>query len=1751
MFSRIKTAFSPSALHGPQGSGSVRQAQQGQGSIAQQNARPRQSGGGTLAGTAREQGTPTSEGLHQQSAPRSTGRSRFQAFSRLPLFQRHQVARAPAHEGIAPAPLAAGEQHEMDLLSVAIPHEDDGWLQQGFQEGLAALHARPANDPIQPPDVPVPPPAEDGMPAVPIADTSPMAIRLDSQRNVLISAPESRDAQRTLVRQTLGNDKMRFQSVAGSADLQQHTLLDDSGKLLSLHSSPGSLIGLANSKANPEWRREETPGSSVPKRRAPVVTDHALTLSADESTVQITRTGAAGGAAQQVKLPDAAVLSQLTGVHQQPSASGATDYRLHNNKLYQLTSQEEGWKQVDHPLLDKEKDQASLTRQGDNALYLIHDDHHLHNLTTQTQSPRFEDKISKASVAADGQTLVLLSDDESKQQSLKWLPQPDSPAESHRALGILPRGTSLAALAQSDRHVIAASHQGRLLVASRPGEQGATLDFAAEDNQTLRNQLHQQIADVVGDRFHVEGIISGEGNQLHALVKDGMDRQHTIALNLDPLHPQPRSNWNLSDSLVMDFQKGLPQIAPGRADIVDIGSGGKLTLHDGKVHFFNETTQGWERSEVKADRLHAGQDGQAWVMKDHVLMRLKVNLSSNKINFDQNAFALHQVKKSVSEDLAMPGLDKNKKTLASAVLDSGRYLTLGENGDVHFHHVDSESRRHKKMGQTLSREALNQAMNHPANSIPEPAGGTEDHKLTDLALGPDNQLFLLSDKGKLFSLPQQSWQNGRLDNLREERLPALPVSDEAEEAGAAKPLKLHGNQKGALLLETDDKRLLAMGQKGEWRPVSSAISPGMGQQDNLADLHFERLSAATRDSRLGKTGLTFKREVNTFGQSGHDGHKVHTPFRTRLSTFVFRPTLETPRPLKNMANLIQHAHGGRQGLTPVYQQQSQQMAELKEHLQRFQATGALPVDLPLSQKLSALEAKTAPPEWLGEMQKFNATLADSAAHQASLLQRQYGKQPGAMKQQLNRLTSGMNFARTYQDDLTAKLNQLFSLHPCGEGNHAQSALAALHNDGVRLSHQKPSDEIPIGLHRDKHDPMGLVKSRLILDGLTNAKLHDLAGRLSTAMELEGDPRESALAELGEEFRSLRDRQWEENPIKQVTSQGFTGNDRLEANYDAIKSMTKAFTKENHGMNVTTRTVMQADDQKMLARRMEGTVLSMEKGESISFSRAYGAATTISGMPGTQIVAGVGGRGSLDRGYSMTLTRGEGGINVSFGRDGSGGVTAFSGFGYNLLAGINQDPAHDVHIDGERDLLPAVRLGGMVSATPLDLKKQNSVSFDITEAELPEFIDGLTEGSLNPLALLNRGINHSVTHGEVMNVSLDANIAALASAGIPITNKDEKETPASFRVGGGIYAGVNLLSGTRERGSTSKEESTSVSRSNNRPRGLNKASVGANLSLPIGVLIKSDSGRLPLFAGTSASLQLSLDNRTKQSLSLETKNARHLEPVHIDKLMESLGKNFSDPASAALMAGLKDKTDEEGATVLTPREKLTQLDAHFTERDRATMSNGQQAALRDLDKHVRQQSAADQGKKLLQSGQYQTTYANLSKVDSLGLWHQLSHLLDGKLNASNATKIRELMGHDLQLQSLIATLQDNVSTDATVTLELKDDARERLEKRWLEQGNSQQEMISELTNRENLRIKSIAFNKSQTKTDGFATPAFLLGGSNNASVSMKRSLGKINFSYGENQDSPTQYSLEGRIAKASTELASALQQGQENHFVLKG
>ncbi|WP_034946191.1 AvrE-family type 3 secretion system effector [Erwinia oleae] len=1654
------------------------------------------------------------------SGETSTASLRSEDGASLRRFASSQREASPVNSERNGSRSVASSQRASSEVSTAAPNSEDGIELRRFGS-------------------PRPPVTQAAMPR----NEAAVKLRLDEGKATLLRGPAIRVE---LLKQTIGRDKQHYQDIASSSDNQQHILLEDSGRLLAVHSSTDALTGVASSKIEGKWQRTPTPGLASSRSTQRGATDHTLKLSNDNNQVEVSQKGVHTRVPAKMKLPDAAILSQLTGVYAQQD--GKQSWRIHDKKAYQMAPGGEAWKVATPPGLEADKDIAQLSRQGDNQLYCVHDSTRLCNLETHIHSEKMDDKIGKAAVAPDGKALLLLKNETTHKQSLTLLPRLDAPANMHQTLTVKPADIELAAIVQDQSHVFAADYQGKLRVASHADESGE-LKFSEGEALTLQNRLNNQIKNVVGDTFHVEDVVHGDDRQLHVIVKDRQDRKHAIALN----HPHDirhvPSTWNLSDSMVMDFQKGLPQLKPEPQDTVSVGQGGLVTLHDDKIHFFNDTTQNWEATEVKAKAVRCGQDGQAWIRTEsNELKRLKMNFTSNKINAEQNAFALSQVKKSFSEDLAMAGLDKNLELVAIGALDNGRFAALEENGNLHIRHVNADNRRDRQAPVDINHQSLQQAMIGAETRGSKKQGPVEAHKAKDMAIGTDNSLFLLSDKGKIFSVAQADWLKGDLSKMKMEALPAKIGNNANLEDTIAD--KFIVNQRNRLLAKTTDGKLIACERDNDkkttkWKEINEKDIFPAGDGKNYARKYYDRISSATPEGRVGTSGLTYKQEVNTFGQTGHDGYKVHTPFRTRLNTFVFRPVVHG-RPVKNMVDLMQHSYGGRQGLNAIYQEQGKQLNALEHHLahppRRID-------DQPLDEQISALSIAGAP-AWLAEVQSFSTVLAESAARHATQLKDHYGQDKNEVSKGFTAMTNHLNPASTRNGELTDKLTRLFGEYPASNKKHAHAALNTLHTKNVKLSHQKAGN-VPLGLHRDKYDETGLIKSRLILDGVTSAKLHDLTFRVGEAMKKQGEAKTKELASLEKEFTALRDNGWMDNPITRITRQGFGDNDRLEANYDAMKTMMRAFSEENHAVSVTARTVTRSANNTELAENLRKTILSMEKDESISFSRAYGVTSTVTGVPsipGNEVFVGVGGRGSLDRGYNLSLTRSEGGINVSFGRDGGGSVTVIGGAGYNILT--DHMKSHPVHIDSKRELSPGVRFGGGISVTPLDLKKQNGVSFEITEAEFPAFIQGLAEGKLDPLSLLDRGINHSVRHGNVMSVSLDANLAGMASVGLPFTSKAEKETPASFRAGLGGYMSANLAYASRERESSRKEDGNAKGRSNNHLQAFNRGAIGGNFALPTGVIIQNDKGRMPVFSGPAASIQRSVDSTTRHNLSMGTKVPRPLAGTDMDKLTESMGKSFTDPKTAKLMEDLKDPKKDEDKTAMTPKQKLDRLDAHFTPRNYDSRNNAQRGALRDLDKHIRQQKAWEEGNLLLDSGEHKVTFSNMNKVTGDSLKDNLAKLLGGLLASEAVEKVIQLAENDERLKETLSSLKDNTSATAVVTLEMKDDARDDLEDRLLNGGKVPDDLSQELVDYSKMRVKSIDFTKTQTKSDGFATPAFLLGGSNSASVAMKRSLGKISFSYGKDQDLPTGYTLDGRIAKINDRLADTLRQAQQADFVLR-
>lgn len=413
-----------------------------------------------------------------------------------------------------------------------------------------------------------------------------------------------------------------------------------------------------------------------------------------------------------------------------------------------------------------------------------------------------------------------------------------------------------------------------------------------------------------------------------------------------------------------------------------------------------------------------------------------------------------------------------------------------------------------------------------------------------------------------------------------------------------------------------------------------------------------------------------------------------------------------------------------------------------------------------------------------------------------------------------------------------------------------------------------------------------------------------------------------------------------------------------------------------------------------------------------------------------------------------------------------------------------------HLLGNHKLSPVMRFG---ASLPLNLQRQsqNSMTFSLSDNELPQFLPQLTTNQLRPMDMLDKAIDHKVKNGNVWNLSLDIEASAQASIGLLMANKSETTNFTSARLGVGLSAGVNLLHGQRERNDAHNEEGSKVSHSDNRVCYLNQSNLDARLMVPVGVSSKAEHARVPIMATGALAVRYTFDGRTQKKINIELAEPQTLDHTHIDKIAESLGLAFTSSAD-----GRKLSTVQGSAGDSSPQARLAELSEHFLSHllGGKTLNNSQHAAIRDLQKLIHQREAMDNKVPLPGALEYQSTYNNLAKVDSNSLPHWIHDAFRFEMQDDNhANRIGAMMTQAPSLAGLIRQMQLSTDTKAEVTLELKDEARSRLVEKWL-YGNIQ------LQDRSNMRIKSIAFVESKAKGDGITSRPFLIGGS---SVSIEK------------------------------------------------
>jgi len=1570
-------------------------------------------------------------------------------------------------------------------------------------------------------------------------------ISLSEEGRVNIQGDNHSESLAIILNKTVAHDKARYQTIASSEDGCSHALLDKSGRLLALTRQNGAFTGITNSKIRQECNQKRSSLSSFHVIRKPslrFIDDKSVSLNGET-----------------ILFPDVPLNEYLTDT---TSDQFKNRFRLHLKKSFQFDTKQNKWILISKP----EDNIQHLTKQPSGDAWAVNNSRTLFSYTPLTESPTdlgslekainhigkgsppatnaesvkidFDKDIEHYSISKNYQAFIQTSNDSDKVQELFWLEDVRRPDEKLKIQ--LPENFTCRKTAILNSRLFIVDQTGNIHSSSLPSKDNPRLNTENSFSRDFSLKMMSKIAAQIGPDCKVHDIVNVEDDRMHLVVKDNRDRKHFLSVSLKADQIEIESAWNISDSITFDHQDGLKPFTPESHTVVDLGVLGKVTKYDERIYFFNEITQHWEIGHddksvrLKADVVKCGLDGKPWILKSSKLTRCKINRGTGKISENNHVFVLPQVKKTASLDKTLSGMDDEHELTDFAVMDQSNYLLLKNNGDLFLHTELSKQR--------LDSEIIRENMTRIKPDV-------NPGKIVSLAIDQEKSMWMVTESGYLYSSPLRDWRRGSFNELS---LTPLPTDK------TGKPVKLHSlhTTRPGQVTVLDEKGLAWNHSDQGWTLFEqSYVQAKASETDTVDDLKTD-----AKKNFIPSTKTTLNVDTNAGGMPMTAGDKITIPFRERMQAFVFRPTVEWPRALKNAVYSIQHQLEGREGLHPVYQTQGELLKALLSLDDLDIHTPLKPVSAQLS-PLNGLANDQDEKALLNDVFDLMQLLSNSSHHFGQYIAKHYGFLDEGLKKypispKPKHTNSGyFNPASSRSSDLTAQLNAILNAYPIDEANRAGAIAALLFENNVIINHQK--ENVPLGLNRDKEDEIGLVKSRMVLDALMIKELHQIMNELVAVFRLPYEDRKASISEVSKKVQTLWFETWSQNPVKAVTDQGFHNHQTLEGTYDAIRQMTKAFNKRHHGVNITARSVFQANDQNVLSQKIHNTLIAMEPGENLSLDRTYGMSANASGYGGNGIFFSANARAGVDRGYQLSLTRTENGVSVTFGRDGvlSGNVTG--GVSYNLMGEFDQ--THKMYLDDKHHFpISVTGLTGVNVGLNGKKTRRNKITFELPEHELTGFLSQLANGNLNPLDILNKGSDHSlsVTSRQDFNLSLSA--ATLAYVTFPMLSDTVQNTTAIGRVSGGISASAKVVSTTRERTNAITSVGESRIKSDNKPQIFEQASISAEFTTPFGPRIQA-SQDLPILASyvrPSLSAEASIDNRTSHKISLAFRDAPKAKQHEVDKVMLMLEKAFTDNASSRLLASLREKNPLKRKVIAAAR--LKKLVEHFSawydggSREAEMIGVGHKAAIRALQELQQQQAAFEASKQLITQAEYKTEYKNLSRLDTNSFITFIKHFFQTTKQTTQADRLKNILEQDHLLSSFINLIRTQPGTEATVTLELNTESRKQLEAEWIEGKADQQTVDALLLNPANTRLKSISFTRKSAKSDGFSSPSFLLAGSNDVSVSITENMGLMSFNYTDAPGDriPSSYSLKGKIAYPDNEISQAVREALEAGFVLK-
>jgi hypothetical protein len=1367
-------------------------------------------------------------------------------------------------------------------------------------------------------------------------------------------------------------------------------------------------------------------------------------------------------------------LAQLAGIHEDHAGQRL---RVHDGQLYRFDIESQAW--TPHPD-DDGVPFKQLALQADGRIYALHGDELVDMSIDEPQPPIEVRDVLSFSVAADGSAALLCG--QGDEQRIRLV---GNDADIEIPVHLDGGNAEARQVGLTRDHLYVTDNEGRLYSGERHRDNLvlALMPDAVPGGERL------------GKTHFAEGFMQDDQAHLNLLLKDPQGHLHSQPIRRAD---QPvQGGWNLSDALVVDNRRGLPSASPSMANSLNLGRLGHVALEGGELQRWDTAANAWASTGIKGiERLEQGLDGKPYILQDGQLLKLNVSPVVGRFAHDGRQ-SLAPAGQNIKVALGDAVSGQVGDVRAFAMVNDKLFVALDDEGRLNLHDNGKPAR-------PLPRQGL-------------------DGEIRSLALDKQQNLHALSENGTLYRLPRKDWQASPAEQ-REPVWEALATPDGQPVASARTG---HGNTLLIGLQGAEDRELQHDGTT--WQPHSPApLTP----PQVLKEL-FERVRDDNMSWKLG--GHKLKVTTEFLGRTGVENrHRSGTAEFIRAH--VFKPTLETPRPLKNLGYNLQHRWQGREGLSDVYKEEGTVFEKLKTIGQGGSASPAESADL--KSRIARLDQGEQGKPLAEALEAFRTGLEDSITPTLVSLGKEKGllnmhgepkegfKAPllGGLKQKLNPYNTGEDLNRQLRDAL-AQLG--------AEPRRSAELLGLLEEKGVALSPQK--SEIPLGRRRAPGDDSALLKARLALDVAT---LHEL----SQLLEQIGDSPDAAAHELGAQALSqLRDHHYGDNPLKVVTDMGFRGHDSLEADYDAVKAFLNAFKKTDHAVHINLRSAFGGDSADM-ATGLKAAIKEIESDHELHIHRTYGgSASTPTTGPGTSITY-PNARLTGDRGYSLTFEIADSKLTAAFIRQGGGSASLGVGLRERTLK-------HDHDLGPDREGSFSFPLDAYVKGT-LGGSQRDALLFTLTEGEVDQFVDDLMQGKLNPYELMKKGSNHEVQHGYRINFDIDAGASANIGQGF---NLHETGSPFSgvARFRGAVEVNLNLLNYNHHRMTNTNSAGRLQEEGGlNRPRLLNRVEVKGALQAQLLASHEDQKAKKAAKAATAAdlpepsvpfettamnlggSISASVDMKTTKRFKFLFKPTQPLTTSDLTKLGDTLGKAFRDKASAAQLQEIAKEDDLD--------KRLVALQDAFA--DREIINDDQHAALKSLRQAADRQVAAQAGHNMLDYMRLESTYTNLSRLDEASLLTRLSAELNPSHAQSNSEYIASLMQADPKLEALIKQLQDTPGTTARVRLEFKDEVAARVDKGSRDGSMTQDELVALLSDRNNMRLRAIMVYQTESKSEGFVSPLPLVGYNSSTSLALVRVLGRVNFDYGRDQAAPKGYQLEGDIAhfdKPTQESIAAL------------